>query len=117
MQPLYHAIGSIARKKYTISNRRKAQNRADVSSLFARSGNFPTARGNFVTTARKRPWPLPLRLGATNAFGSANRAGGSQAQQSLALMLPALRAACNWEKCRKRSRGFTWKFKMNCSSH
>jgi len=73
MQPLYHAIGSIARKKYTISNRRKAQNRADASSLFARSGNFATMRGNLLTTAINSRWPLRLRLGTTNAFGSANR--------------------------------------------
>jgi len=78
--PLYHAIGSFARKKYTNSNLRKAQNRADASSLFARSGNFPTMKANFVATAPHSPWPLPLWLGNTNAFGSANRAEGLQAQ-------------------------------------
>jgi len=71
LQPLYHAIGSIARKKYTNSNLRKAQNRAAASSLFARSGNFPTMKANFVATAPHSPWPLPL--GTASAFGSANR--------------------------------------------
>jgi hypothetical protein len=60
MQPFYHAIASFARKKYTNSNLRKAQNRAAASSLLARSGNFPTTRGNFVTTALNRAWPLPI---------------------------------------------------------
>ncbi len=30
-------------------------------------------KGNFVTTAINSRWPLRLRLGTTNAFGSANR--------------------------------------------